>query len=292
MAITNSRKRRSRRRQVITRRLTDRENPLEYMSDDDLFLRFRFRAETILYIVSLVSNRLQRPTQRNSPLPTPTQVLVTLRFLATGGFYSLISDSFSAISAPSVFRSVRDVCISLCSAAYQFVRMPTGSDADTTKQKFHKISGFPNVLGCVDGTFVRIIGPKVNEGDYLNRKGYHSMNVQMICDAEYRFINCVAKWPGSVHESRIFRDSRISVAFENGTYKGFLLGDSAYPCKTYLMTPFLSPASRSQEKYNRCHVRTRVLIEQSFGILSGDFLVYIVALEHHQRGPVKLSQHV
>ena len=38
----------------------------------------------------------------------------------------------------------------------------------------------------------------------------------MICDAKFRITNCVAKWPGSVHDSRIFRDSHISVAFEDG----------------------------------------------------------------------------
>lgn len=40
----------------------------------------------------------------------------------------------------------------------------------------------------------------------------------MICNARYKIINCVAKWPGSVHDSRIFRDSHISVAFENGMH--------------------------------------------------------------------------
>ncbi|XP_046544627.1 putative nuclease HARBI1 [Haliotis rubra] len=133
------------------------------------------------------------------------------------------------------------------------------------------MAGIPNVLGCVDGTFIRLMAPSENEADYLNRKGFHSLNVQMICDARYKFINCVAKWPGSVHDSRIFRDSRISIAFENGTYKGLLLGDSGYPCKSYLMTPFLTTSSHAEEKYNRSHSRTRVLIEQSFGILKRRF---------------------
>ncbi|XP_046585453.1 putative nuclease HARBI1 [Haliotis rubra] len=94
--------------------------------------------------------------------------------------------------------------------------MPSGQDADMTKKQFFQIAGFPNVLGCVDGTFIRLMAPSENEADYLNRKGFHSLNVQMICDARYKFINCVAKWPGSVHDSHIFRDSRISIAFENG----------------------------------------------------------------------------
>ena len=41
------------------------------------------------------------------------------------------------------------------------------------------VSGFPNVVGAVDGTFIQIIAPKENEPDFLNRKGFHSINVQV-----------------------------------------------------------------------------------------------------------------
>lgn len=43
------------------------------------------------------------------------------------------------------------------------------------------IPGFPNILGCIDGTQIRIKKPKQNEVDYVNRKGYHSLNVQVKC---------------------------------------------------------------------------------------------------------------
>lgn len=35
------------------------------------------------------------------------------------------------------------------------------------------------MLGCVDGTFIRIQTPSENEPDYVNRKGYHSLNVMV-----------------------------------------------------------------------------------------------------------------
>ena len=41
------------------------------------------------------------------------------------------------------------------------------------------ISGFPNVIGCIDGTQVPIMAPAINEADYVNRKGNHSINVQV-----------------------------------------------------------------------------------------------------------------
>ena len=37
---------------------------------------------------------------------------------------------------------------------------------------------FPNVVGCLDGTHVKILAPLLeDERSYVNRKGYHSINV-------------------------------------------------------------------------------------------------------------------
>ena len=38
------------------------------------------------------------------------------------------------------------------------------------------------MIGCVDGSHIRIQGPSDNENDFVNRKGYHSVNVQGVCD--------------------------------------------------------------------------------------------------------------
>ena len=40
--------------------------------------------------------------------------------------------------------------------------------------------------------------------------------MQMVCDASFRILNVVAKWPGSVHDARIFRESRLCQVLENG----------------------------------------------------------------------------
>ena len=38
----------------------------------------------------------------------------------------------------------------------------------------------------------------------------------MICDPTFKFTNVVAKWPGSVHDARIWRESDICARFERG----------------------------------------------------------------------------
>ena len=70
------------------------------------------------------------------------------------------------------------------------------------------MGGFPNVIGCVDGTHIRLHRvPKETENDFVNRKRYHSINVQFIADHTYKFIEVVAEWPGSTHDSFIFSQS-------------------------------------------------------------------------------------
>ena len=57
----------------------------------------------------------------------------------------------------------------------------------------------------------------------------------------------------------------------SGQHNGFLLGDSGYPCLRFLMTPILHPASPAEECFNMSLCRTRVFVEQTFGILKRRF---------------------
>ncbi|XP_056023137.1 putative nuclease HARBI1 [Ostrea edulis] len=137
------------------------------------------------------------------------QLLVFLRFDATGAFHQLIGDSIH-FSRSTAGRCIRRVASALVSLANRYIIFPTDQNATNTKRKFHNIAGFPGVLGCVDGTFIRIQTPVENEPDYVNRKGYHSLNVMMTCDTNFVIINGVAKWPGSCHDSRVFRENTLS----------------------------------------------------------------------------------
>ena len=42
-------------------------------------------------------------------------------------------------------------------------------------------AGLPNVIGCIDGTHIPITASALDEGDYVNRKSFHSNNIQ-VCD--------------------------------------------------------------------------------------------------------------
>nr|XP_034309603.1 putative nuclease HARBI1 [Crassostrea gigas] len=136
------------RRQRIFR---DRQNPLDAYNDLVIIQRYRLDRQSIISIIDLVKDRLERPTQRSVSLPVSLQVFATFRFLGSGTQQRLIGDTLG-ISKSSVCRSVEDVTNAL-SASLQNIKFPT-SDIDVTRTNvgFHSIAGFPNVLGAIDGT--------------------------------------------------------------------------------------------------------------------------------------------
>ena len=71
------------------------------------------------------------------------------------------------------------------------------------------------------------------------------------------FTNIVARWPGSTHDSFVFNNSHICQKLESQPH--------GYPCKPYLMTPYLNPTTTKEEAFNKAHTCTRVAIEQAFG---------------------------
>ena len=78
-------------------------------------------------------------------------------------------------------------------------------------------------------------------------------------------LDIVARWPGSVHDSRIFNASRVRHELENGMYPGYLLGDCGYACKKYLLTPLRNVETTPEKIYQKAHIKTRNLIERFFG---------------------------
>lgn len=107
-----------------------------------------------------------------------------------------------------------------------------------------------------------------NNAEYFrNRKSYFSLNVQAICDDDHKFSDIVARWPGSAHDSNIFNNSTIKTKFENEEFSNsIILGDSGYPLLPYLITPLLNPADQAQMLFNEAQIRTRNIIERTFGI--------------------------
>ena len=151
-------------------------------TDSKLRCRYRFGRDAINYIVGPVADNIMPETNRNHAISAEMQVLITLRYLASGSFLQVIGDTFLGFDKSAVSRVVRRVTQALSAKVGKFVKfLSTRAERDEIKQGLFRVGGFPCAIGCIDGTHVRITAPHENEPDFVNRKGYHSINVQAIC---------------------------------------------------------------------------------------------------------------
>lgn len=61
----------------------------------------------------------------------------------------------------------------------QYIRWPTEEEAMESARIFEQKKGFPGIIGAIDGTHIKIAAPKENQDSYINRKGYHSIQLQV-----------------------------------------------------------------------------------------------------------------
>ncbi|XP_053380159.1 putative nuclease HARBI1, partial [Mercenaria mercenaria] len=238
---------------------------VQNLNDNEMLERYRFSNNGINYLENLLLDDLKRPTHRSCALSPKQQILIALRFFATGSMYQVIGDTMG-FNKGTVSRAVDSVTNALLGHFKDFVSWPTPDEKKKISTGFYQLAGFPNVIGCIDGTHVRIQAPAGDEASYVNRKGFHSISVQAVCDDKGRFTSVNASWPGSCHDSHIFRTSGLchKLERENKAFSdGVLLGDSGYACRPFLMTPFLVTDTEGKVRYQQSHTRTRVTIERA-----------------------------
>ncbi|KAB0803467.1 hypothetical protein PPYR_00437 [Photinus pyralis] len=175
------------------------------------------------------------------------------------------------------------------SLQHRLIAWPSPNSLQVTCNSFQQHFGMRGVIGAIDGSHIRINAPKDHHTSYINRKGYHSVLLQAVCNADMLFTDVYTGYPGSVHDAALFKRSDLCNNISTGAaYVGefYLLGDKAYPLQTVLMVPFKDTGrlSRQQKHFNVVLSKSRVVIENAFALLKGRFrrLKYIetVKLEY------------
>ena len=170
-------------------------------------------------------------------------------------------------------RIISEVSENLARHLGRYIKFPTTEQAITNnKRAFYEVAAFPDVVGCIDCTHIPVRSPGGPTAEvYRNRKGWMSLNVQVVSGPRMEILNIVIRWPGSAHDNRIFDNSGLMVAFEERRISGILLGDNGYAQKRYLFTPLLHTQNEAENRYNRAHIKTRNVVERLFGVWKRKF---------------------
>lgn len=205
---------------------------------------------------------------RNDCLSPTNQLLLALRFYATGSFLNVAGD-FCGVHKSTASKTLKRVSAALAGLRARYIKMPASEEElRECRQKFYNIARFPKCIGAIDCSHVKIQSPGGNDAEiFRNRKQFFSLNVQTIADTDLKIRDIVARWPGSAHDSHILRNSRIYHSFENGAFgDNLLVGDSGYPIKNYLITPLLRTRNEAENLFNESLIRTRNVVERSYGV--------------------------
>ncbi|XP_017473576.1 PREDICTED: putative nuclease HARBI1 [Rhagoletis zephyria] len=94
-----------------------------------------------------------------------------------------------------------------------------------------------------------------------------------VCNENKKILNIFVGYPGSCHDSWVFKNSTLYNRLPSYCKDYYLLGDSAYPCNKYLITPYKDNGhlTNANKLFNIKLSSGRIAIEHSFGILKQRF---------------------
>jgi len=258
------------------------EGVVSEFSEADMLRTFRLSETGMNILLGLVKaalkNRPKTYVRGRPAVDLRKQVLILLYYLCTQSTEYQIAQIFG-ISDSTVYKCIArliDILYEDCQSA--LIRWPAGDRMLQVVQAFKGKRDISGIIGAIDGSHIAINCPDENACDYVNRKGFHSVVLQAVCDSDLYFTDVYVGWPGSVHDARVYRNSPLCESLEtdperlcpNGL---FLLGDAAYPLTCQLMTPIKDTGSltNSDTYHNFCHSSSRMVIERAFGLLKGRF---------------------
>ena len=68
---------------------------------------------------------------------------------------------------------------------------------------FNEHNGLPPCIGAIDGTHIPIKAPPNHHEHYIKRKGFHLMQLQVMCDNDMVFTDVYCGWPGAADDTHV-----------------------------------------------------------------------------------------
>ncbi|XP_060587963.1 putative nuclease HARBI1, partial [Ruditapes philippinarum] len=216
------------------------------------------------------------------------KLAIALGNLATGDSYRSLMYGFQ-VAHSTICGIVLDVCQAINSMYAEDV-IPTPTEPEQWQaiaDQFAAKWQFPHTLGALDGKHVAIRCPKNGGSLYYNYKGYHSIVLLALVDADYKFtwVNIGAQ--GGCSDAQIWTQSDLKLAIKRGLIgmpdktplpgddkqKGYyIIADNAFAMRTWLIKPFSRRGLEKDERnFNNRLSRARRVVENAFGILANRF---------------------
>ena len=269
------------------------------LNDRQFKEQFRLTRESVAKVMNLIAE----DEEEGSGIPLRKKLLLFLWYSGSVVSFRKVAILFG-MSLGAAWTAANDVIRRLVDIRDRVISIPGVADIQAVIRGFAD-KGVRGACGAVDGCHVEIIRPQDNEQAYVNRKCYHSINLMAVVDSRCRFMDICVGWPGSVHDSRVFRNSPLGRQLTQERYRAemlpddaFLIGDAAFQLSSFMMTPFREnqlrvqregePTPQQKKHFNYVLSGARVVVEHTFGVLKSRFRRLTLVETKSVEGAVRL----
>jgi len=267
----------------------------------------RVDEQTFLQLIGRLEPRIAKSSSGRKPLLPALKLAITLRYLATGNSYHSLAFSFR-VAHNTISMLIPEVCDAIVQeySEEQF-NTPTSEEAWLeVANKFGTRWNFHNCCGAIDGKHIRIKKPKKSGSVYYNYKGFYSIVLLALVDADYKFLWINIGAPGSQSDCGIFNRSALEPALREGTLglptprplphddrptPFFMVGDDAFPLRDYMVKPYpYAVLTHDQRVFNYRCSRARRVVENAFGICAARFRCFLGVMEVTPRNATRITK--
>jgi hypothetical protein len=148
----------------------------------------------------------------------------------------------------------------------------------------------------MDGKHLACRCPPYTGSQYFNYKGFYSILLFALVDADYKFIWADLSGKGAASDAQVYNESELKQCSDDGTISFsdaeplpndnegvpyFLVGDDAFARRCSLMKPYSRRGlTREERLFNYRLSRARRVVENAFGILAQRFQIFLSTMQH------------
>ena len=255
-----------------------------WLTDDEFKQKYRMERTSFDNLVGLIRDHEEFNTSTGgrgrSQAPVEHQLMVFLKYIGTEGSGASASDLRHIFK---IGRGTAELFCGRCRKAIgslrnQAVKWPDEQERETIAKRMKDMFNFPNCVGIADGTlFPLATEPQTEDApDYSGRKYAFSITTMVICDDQRMIRYYLSGWPGSVHDNRVFKKTKLYRSTDSHFRpREYILGDSAFENSWFMVSAYRCPSGstlpREEEVFNHAMSAPRVISEHTIGILKGRF---------------------
>ncbi|XP_069618718.1 uncharacterized protein [Ranitomeya imitator] len=244
----------------------------------------------------LYSGLTQQDSSTKQSIQPEEQLLVTLRFLATGNSLESLNLEFLLCKI-----TIAEVIRATCNLIWERLQ-PTVMPTPTTEtwldiaSHFEATTQFPNCVGSLGGKHIQVMVPPKKGSRSYNLKKYFSVLFLALVDSRYHFVAVHTMADGSPTDAKMLSATRngqqiltAHLSLPNprplpgsmGSPVPFVIvADEAFAVTNNVLRPFPKRGLDTRRRiYNNRLSRARHHVNCTFGILSSKWRVFLRALQ-------------